>query len=44
MDSISIHCGSHSVGILLIQGESVPEDLDFREGMRGHGLRIIRIF
>lgn len=43
-DSVSVHCGSLSVGILLVQGimggpaESVPEVLDFREDMRGHGL------
>lgn len=49
-DSISVHCGSHSLGVLLIRGimggpaESVPEDPDFREGVRGHGLRITRTF
>lgn len=44
MDSISVHCGSHSVVILLVQGimggpaESVQEVQDFWEDMRGHGL------
>lgn len=41
-DSVSAHCGSHSVASFWYEGimggpaESVPEVLDFREDRRGH--------